>query len=251
MAFGVDAQAFFARIEDFHRAIGDFGRQRSVNLSGNVLLAAEAASHDGAAHAHLLILQPQALGYLATVAVGNLATHIHRELGVFAIITRRNAHRTLRLKEGMFGHWRTIGALDNHVSLGKARLDIPLTHFDVFEQVAGGTVRMQHRRIGLACAHRVSHRGQRLILHAYMGKGRVRLVFAFCHHKRHRVAHIAHRIVTPGKDRPIILDQTVARVAWNIFVCQHRDHPWLGEGRAGIYAQDTCVGVCAAQRCAM
>ena len=124
MALGVEAQALLACVEDLDRAPGHRRRQRGVHLPGDVLLAAKAAAHHRALDAHRFVGQAQAARHLVAVGVGNLAADIDRELVVRPVArvvpAGGHGHRALRFQEGVLGHGRAVGALDDHVGLGKA-----------------------------------------------------------------------------------------------------------------------------------
>ena len=192
-----------------------------MQLPGDVFLAAEAAAHHRAAHAHILVFQAQALGHLAAVAVGNLAAHVDGQLGVVVVVAGGHGHGALRLHKGVLGHGRAIGALDDHIGVGKALVDVAVAHLDVLEQIARGSIRVQHRRVRAAGADRVGHRRQLFVFHLDQLERGVCDLFGVGHHQRQRIADIAGRILAAGKDRPVVFDQTVARIAGHVGVGQH------------------------------
>ena len=252
VAFGVETQAFFARVENLDRAPGDLGGQRRVHLAGNVLLAAEASPHHRAFDAHSIFGQPQTARHLVAVGVGDLAAHIDREL-VVATVARvlpagGHTDRTLRLQKGMLGHRGPVGALDDHIGGSKASRKVAVAHLDVLEQVAAGPVGVQHRRAGLPGGDRVGHRRQQFILDPKVRKGRMGLVVAVGDDQRDRIPDIAGRVRAAGKGRPVVLDQTMAQLAGNVLLCQHAAHTRQRHGRSTVDAQDPGMRVCAAQR---
>ncbi len=111
------AQTFGAAVEHLHRAAGDLGGQRRVDLPGNVLFAAKAAAHERAANTHRFICQPQTFRHLSPVAIRDLTAHVNGEFVVIGIIACRDGQRTFWLHKSVFGHRRAIGTLDNHIGL--------------------------------------------------------------------------------------------------------------------------------------
>ena len=144
VALGMEAQALLAGVEHLHRPARHLCGQRGVELAGDVLLAAKAATHDGALDAHSLFGQAETARHLAAVGVGNLAAHVDGQLVVGAIArvgpARRHADRALRLQEGVLGHGRAVGALHDDVGGGKAGFEVAVAHLDMLEQVAVGPV---------------------------------------------------------------------------------------------------------------
>ena len=262
VTFGVENQALLPAVQNLHRTARHLRGQRRVDLSGNILLAAEAAPHQRADHAHLFVIQAQALRNLPPVAVRDLAAHIDRHLVAVVFgrapllagrrahpaVTRRHRQRALRLQKGVLGHRRAVRALDDDVGRGEPRLHVAVPHLDMLEQVPIGTVRVQLRRVRLQRIPRIGDRRQHLVIDADQRQRLLRDLRRLCHRQRDRVPDIACRIASARENRPVVFDQPVPRIARHVRVGQHRVHALQRTRRVGVDAANPRVGVFAAQR---
>jgi len=148
----------------------------------------------------------------------------------------------------MLRHRRTVGALHDYVRLGEALLHLAVPHLDVLDQVSAGAVRVQLRRIRLQGIARVGHRLQHLVLHIDQRQRLPCDLRRLRRHQRNRIAHVARRIRAPGKDRPVVFHQAVARVARHIGACQHRVHARQRARPLRVDPDDARVRMFAAQR---
>ena len=225
-----------------------------MNLSGNVLLAAKAAAYQRADDAHRLVVQPQALRHLPPVAIRDLTAHIDRQLVKLLVgppvVSCRDGHRALRLQEGVLGHGRAVGAFDDEIGCGEPLLHVTVPHFDVLDQVPVGAVRVELGRVRLQRIARIGDRHQHFVLHVDQRHCLLGDLCRIRHHQRNRIAHIAGRIGAPGEDRPVVFDQSVARVARHIRVRQHRADARQRARPVCVDFTYACMGMFAAQGCA-
>ena len=263
VTFGMENQALLPAVQNLDRPARHLRGQRRVDLSGNVLLAAKAAPHQCPDDAHLLVVQAQALGHLPPVAVRDLAAHIDGQLiavvfgralllagrRAHTAVSRRHRQRALRLQKGVLGHRRTVGALDHDVRRGEPRLHVAVPHLDMLEQVPVGTVRVQLRRVRLQRIPRIRDRLQHLVIDADQRQRLLRDLRRLRHRQRNRVADVACRKGAARKDRPVVFDQPVPRVARHVRVRQHRVHALQRTRRVRVNAANPRVRVFAAQRC--
>jgi len=246
VALGVEKQRLLARVEHLDRATGNLGEQGGVNLPGDVLFAAEAAADQRAAHANLVFGQAEGGGRLAAILVGNLRADVEGQLGVPGVVTGRYGNGALRLHEGVLDRRRAVLALDDHIGLGEALLDVTMTHLDMLEQVARLPFLVDERRFRRVGRLRVADDGQRLVVHFDQFQGAGGGVGVVRSDDSHRVAHIAHLV--GAQHRPVGVHQAVNVLAGHVFVGQHGAHAGQRFGPAGIKARDARVGVGGAQR---
>ena len=121
MALAVADEGILARVLQPHRPPGLLGEQREIDLDGQVLLAAEAAAHQRAAHADLVVRHAEGVGDGPEVL-----DHLGRDADVDHVVLVHPGEAHLRLQEGVLLERRFVGVLDDQVGPGEARLGIAL-----------------------------------------------------------------------------------------------------------------------------
>jgi len=141
-----------------------------------------------------------------------------------------------------------VGALDDHVGLGKARLDVAMAHLDVLEQVAFRAALMHQRRLRRAGVDRVAGDRQRLVGHIDQGQRFPGDGGGLGGDQRHRVAQVAHFVPHRAEHRPVQVYQAVSVLAGDIGGGQDGVHAGQHPRPRRVDGQDAGVGVGGAQR---
>ncbi len=77
MTLGMEQQGFGTRIEHFDRASSDLRQHGDVNLSGDILFAAETAANQHAAHADRFVGDCHRTRDLVAILIRNLRSHVN------------------------------------------------------------------------------------------------------------------------------------------------------------------------------
>ena len=214
MALDVIIQRFLTGVGDLDRKSGIPGHERRVGLHGHILLAAEAAAHQGRTDMDLLPGQLQHLRALPLHVEDRLSGHVEQQS-----VPLRQRHSALRLHEAVLlpgslipgGHH--IGGVLN----GLCRVPPPErgTAHDV-------PVRMQKRRVELQRVLRRRHRFERRIVHLHQLRDLPeRLRIPGSHHRQH-IAHILRDVSLAHHHVPVIL-QMPDDIAGNVLFEQDSD----------------------------
>ena len=123
----------------------------------------------------------------------------------------------------MLGGRRAIGLVHHHVGLGEPRIDIPLVHLDVLQQVAVTMVFVNRGRTRLCCFDGVADHRQLFVIHLDQVQRLGSDLFAVGGHNGHGITAIANLV--GAQYRPVRHHQAVQVASGDLGMGQHGVDP--------------------------
>ncbi len=239
---------------------GGGGRERLQRA----VLGAEAASHIGGDHLHVVGCDAQQAGDAVPDHERPLRRGPHR-YGPIDRVDGRGA--CLRFEVGLVHHRSAVGVLHHHVRLGEPGGDVAPRVLDPGDDVPGafprpaagaagvgvgvdaallrGALRPHQRCVGLQSALRVDDGGQRLVLDVDAGHCVVGQCRGLGHYQRHRLALEHH---PAGGEHGAGAVAGLLAGPWQVGGGQHGDHTRHRLGGGRVDAADLGGGVRAEER---
>jgi hypothetical protein len=125
MPLGVGDQAFVAIIQQLDRASGHVGEQGRMDLPGNILFAAKAATDQPPNNANAAFRPSERLGLLLSIRIGDLRANmdLHPSVG------QRAGNRAFWFEKSMVIHPRMVGAFQDHIRFLETLFHLTFPHF--------------------------------------------------------------------------------------------------------------------------